>query len=682
LLAVLHSKSLVIYAVETNHDTTQLATVFRHQLSRNSFNFTQGMFGKANHEMICVQSLDGLLTIINKDSVQMEITLPDFYLPGPLIYAKHSDAFVISNTNFEIECYRYSTLNMLVNSGKDKKSVKADWTCNIGEQAFHMHYHKNKNTKKFDIVVVGTQTLFILTEGAGKLRYQRRLDYPPSCIKTYHLNSSSEIYRDENRNITEIAAGTANSPCFTFLLGSFSNYILVYRDVQLVWTCKTTHAPIFVDIAKFEQTDGLIVHFADNGWLQVSYLGTEPPKLNYILPESKETNYEEMDAEHQRLLARIMSTEQTEKVEPDFALSLGAQLFTVEEANEYIDDPKNIYAKGDNGRVFRMKVKLSISYEGSEVKNLMININLPKHVDSDKKVFSYKILNFGSHTPYTETFYIYPRNDFSPSSNEVVISASYMSIRSAGGIDLRTACKTFEIPMALNCRIIIPSNLKDANKVTIITNKDAAQINSFFEDLIDALGARSICTAPNAMSFMYHNNIIVSILISKNAGKYRIQSSSFDALTYVVCELIKRIRIVYSNDVTITLQDSIPLHELFTAIDDHFELREKIAQNKKKLEDRSYQFRIVEKRLISRFKDKNPTPLNNLDFLVNQTYHDMMNLANLIEEHQRELEVASHNLSSRVSLIQILLKHKFEITDESYELLKHHLSSEVVDIDE
>ena len=681
LLAVLHSRMLVIYAVETNKDATQLISVYKHELSRNSFNFTQGQFGKAHHDMICVQSVDGLLTLINRDSVQMEVTLPDFYLPGPLIYAKHSDSFIISNTNFEIECYRYSTLNMIVNAAKDKK-VKPDWVCNIGEQAFHMHYHKNKNTKKYDIVVVGTQTLFIVTEGGGKLRYQRRLDYPPSCIKTYHLGNASEIYRDENRNLAEVGGGNPNSPCFTFLLGSFSNYILVYKDVQLVWTCKTTHPPIFVDIARFGDQDGLIVHFADNGWLQISYLGTEPPKLNYILPESKEMNYEEMDAEHQRLLGRIMASEQNEKTEPDYSLSLGTQLFSVEEADEYIDDPKNIYAKGDTGRPIRMKVKLSISYDGEEVKNLMINVNLPKHLDADKKTFSYKILNFGSHTPFTETFYIYPRNDFFPSSNEIVVSASYMSVRSAGGVDLRTACKSFALPMALNCRIIVPSNMKDSCKVTLSTNKDAAQINSFFEDTIEALNARSICTTPNAMSFMYHNNIIVSVLISKNAGKFRIQSSSFDALNYIIHELIKRLYIVYSDDVEIKLQDSIPLHELFSAIDDHFELREKIAQAKKRLEDRSYQFRIVEKRLINRFKDKNPTPLNNLDFLLTQTYQEMMGIATEIEEYQKDLESAAHNLSCRVGLIQVLLKHKFDITDESYELLKHHLSAEVIDLDD
>jgi len=326
---------------------------------------------------------------------------------------------------------------MIVNAQKEK-AIKPDWVCNIGEQAFHMHYHKNKNTKKYDIVIVGTQTLYVLTEGTGKIRYQRRLDYPPSCIKTYHLDNSSEIYRDENRDIAQISAGNANSPCFTFLLGSFSNYILVYKDVQLVWTCKTTHAPIFLDTARFGDQDGLIVHFADNGFLQISYLGTEPPKLNYILPESKDMNYEEMDAEHQRLLSRIMASEQNEKVEPDMAMSLDTQLFGVEESDEYVDDPKNIYAKGPAGRPMRMKVILNIIYEGEEVKNLMISVNLPKHLDSDKKTFSHKILNFGANSSFSETFYIYARNDFYPSASEVVISASYMSVRSVGGVDLRT----------------------------------------------------------------------------------------------------------------------------------------------------------------------------------------------------------------------------------------------------
>ena len=52
LLAVLHARMLVIYAVETDRDSTQIATVYKHELSRNSFNFCQGQFGNSTNEQI------------------------------------------------------------------------------------------------------------------------------------------------------------------------------------------------------------------------------------------------------------------------------------------------------------------------------------------------------------------------------------------------------------------------------------------------------------------------------------------------------------------------------------------------------------------------------------------------------------------------------------------------------
>ena len=59
------------------------------------------------------------------------------------------------------------------------------------------------------------------------------------------------------------------------ILGSFNNFLLIYKDVRLVWAAKTQLAPIFVARAKFEQRNGLIVTLSDSGFLSVSYLGTE-----------------------------------------------------------------------------------------------------------------------------------------------------------------------------------------------------------------------------------------------------------------------------------------------------------------------------------------------------------------------------------------------------------------------
>lgn len=51
-------------------------------------------------------------------------------------------------------------------AGAVARSIKLEptWVCNIGEQATHVVYHRNKISSKNDIVVVGEQTFFVLNE--------------------------------------------------------------------------------------------------------------------------------------------------------------------------------------------------------------------------------------------------------------------------------------------------------------------------------------------------------------------------------------------------------------------------------------------------------------------------------------------------------------------------------------
>jgi PTHB1 N-terminus len=163
--------------------------------------------------------------------------------------------------------------------------------------------------------VVGEHTLFILSEKDGKIRYQRRLEYAPSCVHTYHIPSHQDIFESEERSLVEVrgraASGTQDSPCFTYVMGSFNGYLMVYKDVQLVWTAKTLHAPIYVNVQRIDRMDGLIVTLSDNGYLSISYLGTEAPRsqVQATPGEARDQSYTEMSIEHQRLLARIRNHE-------------------------------------------------------------------------------------------------------------------------------------------------------------------------------------------------------------------------------------------------------------------------------------------------------------------------------------------------------------------------------------
>jgi Bardet-Biedl syndrome 9 protein len=159
--------------------------------------------------------------------------------------------------------------------------LEPTWVCNLGEQPSNMVYHYNKLSKKNDIVVTGEQTFFVLNEADGRIRYQRRLEYTPSCIKTYHVPHNKDVYENEERTTVQVmsqcSTNTHDSPCFSFIMGSFSQYLMVYKDVQLVWTAKTQSAPIYVNTARFEAMEGLLVTLSDNGWLQLSCLGTDAP---------------------------------------------------------------------------------------------------------------------------------------------------------------------------------------------------------------------------------------------------------------------------------------------------------------------------------------------------------------------------------------------------------------------
>lgn len=81
-----------------------------------------------------------------------QIQLPDFLIPGPLLYASGVDSLVVSNTNFELLCYRFHSLQAFTNNNiaaqkaaqaneETRSKLEPEWAANIGEQAHHLMYH-------------------------------------------------------------------------------------------------------------------------------------------------------------------------------------------------------------------------------------------------------------------------------------------------------------------------------------------------------------------------------------------------------------------------------------------------------------------------------------------------------------------------------------------------------------
>jgi len=75
--------------------------------------------------------------------------------------------------------------------------------------------------------------------------------------------------------------------------------------------------------------------------------------------------YDQMSVEHQRLLARIRNHEDDKQAEPPESLVVTPTLASfIEASGEYIEDPKNMIARNEQGRIIRMKLKVTLSYNG------------------------------------------------------------------------------------------------------------------------------------------------------------------------------------------------------------------------------------------------------------------------------------------------------------------------------
>lgn len=118
-IAILHSRKLIVALIvqaQKGDDFASFRVLYEHQFDRNAFNLTYGTFGRSLKQIICVQSVDGALFFYEHEVMLFQIQLPDFLIPGPLIYATAIDSLLITNSNLELECYRYTSLQAGTNN--------------------------------------------------------------------------------------------------------------------------------------------------------------------------------------------------------------------------------------------------------------------------------------------------------------------------------------------------------------------------------------------------------------------------------------------------------------------------------------------------------------------------------------------------------------------------------------
>ena len=197
---------------------------------------------------------------------------------------------------------------------------------------------------------------------------------------------------------------------------------------------------------------------------------------------------------------------------------------------------------------------------------------------------------------------------------------------------------TAPLPLSLVIKPCPP--VKDADfKVTLSTNKPAVSLLELFpEFVLDS-------SMTNAAGFQVYGGPVITVLSSKTSQRYRLQSESLPAIWVIAEHVLKRLQQKFPTDLECGYTSSLPLQEFYLEIDAHFAKRRQRRQVMDTLAQRTAQFRSIQRRLLTRFKDKTPVALTNLDMLLEGTHRQVLQSAEALESHGAHLEAGAADLA-------------------------------------
>ncbi|KAL2307706.1 hypothetical protein Nmel_000681, partial [Mimus melanotis] len=364
---------------------------------------------------------------------------------------------------------------------------------------------------------------------------------------------------------------------------------------------------------------GVIVTLSDDGHLQCSYLGTDPSLFQAPKVDSREINYEEMNAEMKELQKIIREATKTQDILPESEKQRDITV-TAEVSADLDKESQAIDSEVKAGAVPSVTVKITIQSRVTVQKpSLAVCVQAPLAVTCDQFVFD----DLEPDSSETVVLSVFLKENCSPPELEGTCMVSYNTPTELNpeGIPRVSQC-SFSLPLKLVCFPAQPS--KAANhKLTIDTNKPPISFVTIFPDFVDP----SEGDQANALGFQFLTGSKATLLASKTSQRYRIQSDQLEDLWLVTKELIYRLEEHFKKqnckDFACTFSGSIPLQEYFELIDRHFELRLNAEKYQELLSERAVQFRAIERRLLTRFKDKTPAPLQHLDTLLEGTFREV-----------------------------------------------------------
>lgn len=310
---------------------------------------------------------------------------------------------------------------------------------------------------------------------------------------------------------------------------------------------------------------------------------------------------------------------------------------------------------------------ISVAFNGPKATNIKLNIVSPVFVCAKQDSVTIPSLSKSDkNANITLNFHI--NRLIFPTDLKVTVHYSYTIENVSKGENLlHSNSVDFQIPLQVLLRPCAASTTTTYN-FTVKTNQPAVSILELFSDLKNIDSGDPFDSKKRG--FQLHNGIEVSLIVSKTAGNYRIHSNHIEALNFFCNQLIERLSEKFEYNVEFASDDEIQTKEFFQRAKSHYELFKKRKLEYEELKKYTNLYTETQKNLLSKFKEKTPPNLDNLDFLHRHVYKSVIKCTTNIEELNKKYAEETLNLVMATEVLVNQIRIILKMNDDEYEVLK------------
>ncbi|CCW70617.1 unnamed protein product [Phytomonas sp. Hart1] len=669
-------------------------TIFTAEFDQPTYNFTTGRFDGVKYDRICVQTMNGQWTIVDYDKILCSCSLPpsQFLVPGCLTYCEPRDCFLTCNTSYFLLCYSFASLTSAADVDFTARGVSSRerlspmWEVNLGEEALAIEVcrlSKELTANDADIVILCPYALRVLSL-QGACRYLRPLSSEAACLSIYALPSGMH----------------------NVLVGAWDGSVNVFSDLVLKWSAYLTFggAPMALRVGAFCGVEGMILSLTVEGVLMVAYLGTDPAtRKPPPMLESKVMSYAEMQNELRQVQRKIKSIQAgkklpTEAMESTMGSSSSIQAALAKSNSDLksFDRLDNVSARNqkenssgspinidfeshslnsdERGEVFLLSLLVGLSM-GEKAGKVQLWMKTTPPIMVEPNYLTVVSVAQGATTRIPLSISVDKKAiSVIPSSLELLVVAVLENCLSSSA--------RMTLPLPLVCRVVPHVRCAEVSMQINTDRTPAPSLFDLFQDLSPDENMRE-----NLMSVELTNGARVTLLVSKNAARFKLQGTSLDELWLLSSELMRRLRLYYvqkdSAPLNFSTLDELPLEKFLTAVNLHTEVRNDLSNAMNKLNQAAQFVRNLQKRLLAKFRDRTPTESNALALLLTESHTNLQKTTEKVCLTKLHLKRASAMLNSFCQLmwmwLSLLNPNSFSEKSEFSETLQGLLTCEVRD---